>query len=138
MRQPDPICLNGQASHAFDAWRALVNDCLGVLDRAALRELLTRTAAVHAEVDPHRGAVNGVALDAGLRAKVADAAMPDPMTPGPPEQYPPNPVASAMLTTLGHAPARWFGVIAIVGTENDDGDHHLAHRRPSGPRRLAS
>jgi hypothetical protein len=103
-------------------------------------ELLTRTAdghvvvdewdspyqeslwsAVHFDVDPLRGEVNGVALDAGLRAKVADAAMPDPMRPGPPEQYPPNPVASAMLTALGHAPVRWFGVIALVGTEDDEG-----------------
>ena len=35
--------------------------------------------------------------------------------------YPPNPLASAILTTLGHTPRVWLGVIAIVGTETDDG-----------------
>jgi len=71
-------------------------------------------AAVHDDVDPHRGEVNGVALDGDMRAKIADAAEHDP------ENHPPNPVASAVLIMLGHEPRHWSGTIAIVGQEEDD------------------
>lgn len=81
-------------------------------------------AAVRAEVDPHRGEVNGIGLAEGMRAKVADAAMGNPMSAGfglgPPALYPPNPVASAMLTTLGHPARPWWGTIVIVGREDQD------------------
>jgi hypothetical protein len=72
-------------------------------------------AAVRGEVDPHRDAVNGVHLDGDMRAKVADAAE---QLPG---VYPPNPVASTILTLLGCPPRAWAGTIAIVGDEDDDG-----------------
>jgi hypothetical protein len=72
-------------------------------------------AAVHDDVDPHRGEVNGVALDGDMRAKIADAAEYDL------ENHPPNPVATAVLTTLGHEPRHWSGTIAIVGHEDDNG-----------------
>lgn len=106
-------------------------------------------AAVHQDVDPRHGEVNGVALADGMRAKVADAAGYDPLS------YPPNPVAQAVLTTLGHPSRRWAGTIAIVGNENEHGitasltaeqldilgkAHRLAlaaARRPAPVRRLA-
>jgi hypothetical protein len=72
-------------------------------------------AAVRGDVDPHRDAVNGVPLDGDLRAKVADAAKQLP------EVYPPNPVASTVLTSLGCPPRARAGTIAIVGAEDDDG-----------------
>lgn len=74
-------------------------------------------AAVRGEVDPYRDAVNGVPLGGDMRAKVADAAEQLP------EVYPPNPVASAVLTSLGCLPRAWGlgGTIAIVGGEDDSG-----------------
>jgi hypothetical protein len=75
----------------------------------------TLWAAVRHDVDPYLGAVHGVTLSEELRAKVADRAG------SVPQLYPSNPVASAVLTTLGHPPHRWSGTIAIVGTENEDG-----------------
>jgi hypothetical protein len=38
-----------------------------------------------------------------------------------PLSFPPNPVAQAVLTTLGHPYRRWAGTIAIVGNENEHG-----------------
>ncbi|HEX5116020.1 MAG TPA: hypothetical protein VFW65_12550 [Pseudonocardiaceae bacterium] len=75
----------------------------------------TLWAAVHQDVDPGRGEVNGVALAHGMRAKVADAAEYEPRS------YPPNPIARAVLTTLGQPPRRWAGTIAIVGGESEHG-----------------
>ncbi|MFF5992171.1 hypothetical protein [Prauserella flavalba] len=75
----------------------------------------TLWAAVRREVDPHYDAVNGMPLQDDLRVKVADLAGQVP------DLYPPNPVASAVLTTLGHQPRYWFGTIAIVGAEDADG-----------------
>jgi hypothetical protein len=78
----------------------------------------TLWTAVRGEVDPHRGQVGGVGLDGGMRAKLAEDAAKHP------EHYPPNPLASAMLTSLGQPPRLWQGVIAIMGTENDEGITH--------------
>jgi hypothetical protein len=74
-------------------------------------------AAVHAVVDPHGGGVNGVALEGGMRAKVADAAAAG----SAPERYAPNPVASVVLASLGQPPAAWHGAVAIVGAEDEQG-----------------
>lgn len=75
-------------------------------------------AAVHAVVDPHGGGVNGVKLAAGMRAKVADAAVAGSAPEG---RYPPNPIASLVLAYLGQPPEVWHGTIAIVGTEDEQG-----------------
>jgi hypothetical protein len=74
-------------------------------------------AAVRAEVDPYGGAINGIPLLSGMRAKLADAAMADTAS----ERYPPNPVASVVLTSLSSPPRAWHGTAAIVGTENERG-----------------
>lgn len=72
-------------------------------------------AAVHRDVDPHRGEVNGLPLVQDMRAKVPDAAQ------RLPQLYRPNPIASAVLTTLGCPPRACGGTIAIVGREDDEG-----------------
>lgn len=79
-------------------------------------------AAVRAEVDPHGGDphdgdLNGIELHAGMRAKLADAAMARTA----PARYPPNLVASVVLAILGHPPKAWYGTVAIVGTEDEQG-----------------
>ncbi len=71
--------------------------------------------AVRDQVDPDGGAVNGVPLAGGMRAKVADAA--DHL----PRVHPPNPVGSAVLISLSCAPRVWRGSIAIMGEETDEG-----------------
>ncbi|SES00858.1 hypothetical protein SAMN05216188_11982 [Lentzea xinjiangensis] len=76
-------------------------------------------AAVAAAVDPHRGLVNGVALVEGMWAKVVDVSEDAAALLS--DLYPPNPVAWTMLTALGHPARRWFGTIALLGTENEDG-----------------
>ncbi|ONI91421.1 hypothetical protein ALI22I_08650 [Saccharothrix sp. ALI-22-I] len=58
-------------------------------------------------------------LEEGIRAKVVDAS--EDTAASLPELYPPNPVAWAMLTVLGHPARRWFGTTAPVGTEDEDG-----------------
>lgn len=83
-------------------------------DRGARYQAMVR-ALVCRDVDPYRGTVHGVDLPAGLRATVADRAG------SVPRLYPLNPVASAVLTTLGHPPRRWWGTIALVGTEGENG-----------------
>ena len=54
-------------------------------------------AAVRAEVDPHGGEINGIELQGGMRAKLADAAMAGTA----PARYIPNLVASVVLASLG-------------------------------------
>jgi hypothetical protein len=74
-------------------------------------------AAVRAGVDPHGGDLNGIELHASMRAKLADAAMAGTA----PARYPPNLVASVVLATLGQPPRAWYGAVAIVGTEDQQG-----------------
>jgi hypothetical protein len=71
-------------------------------------------SAVAEDVDPHRRQVNGLALDANLRAKVVDAA--DAM----PDVYPVNPVATVMLIDLGGPRQTRHGTVAIVADENPE------------------
>jgi hypothetical protein len=71
-------------------------------------------SAVIRDVDPGRGQVNGIALDAGVRAKVADAA--DAM----PELYPDNPIATAMLFIMGGPAQSRRGTVAIVAEEDPE------------------
>lgn len=66
------------------------------------------------EVDPNSGQVNGIALDGGVRAKVADAA--EEM----PEVYPDNPVAAAVLQSLGGPMQPRRGTVAIVAEEEPE------------------
>jgi len=74
-------------------------------------------AAVRAEVDPHGGDLNGIELHGGMRAKLADAALAGTA----PARYRPNLVASVVLALLGQPPRAWYGAVAIVGTEDDQG-----------------
>ena len=69
------------------------------------------------KVDHYGGDINGIELKNGMRAKLADAAMAG-TTPG---RYPPNPVASVVLASLGPPPRTWHGAVAIVGTEDEQG-----------------
>jgi hypothetical protein len=80
----------------------------------------TLWAQVRGEVDPHMELVNGVELtQPEMRLKVADAAMTESVALQFPRQYPPNPVASAMLSSLGETFRGWFGVVAFVGAEDE-------------------
>lgn len=73
--------------------------------------------AVHDLVDPGRDdkRVNGIELEHRMRAKAAEVVG---------EQsalYPPNAVATPMLTRLGAPERQWFGAIVIVAEENEEG-----------------
>lgn len=77
----------------------------------------TLWTAVHDLVDPGREdkRVNGIELEQRMRAKAAEVVG---------EQaalYPPNAVATPMLTRLGAPERKWFGSIAIVAEENEEG-----------------
>ncbi|XVV07757.1 hypothetical protein ACQPW3_21205 [Actinosynnema sp. CA-248983] len=72
--------------------------------------------AVAAAVDPHRRLVNGIALDHGLWARVADVSPAAAATI--PDLYPPNPASWATLTALGAPAQPWHGTVAITGVED--------------------
>lgn len=77
----------------------------------------TLWTAVHDLVDPGREdkRVNGIELEHRMRAKTAEVVG---------EQaalYPPNAVATPMLTRLGAPERPWSGAIVIVAEENEEG-----------------
>ncbi|CAL9677575.1 hypothetical protein SUDANB95_07900 (plasmid) [Actinosynnema sp. ALI-1.44] len=73
--------------------------------------------AVNKAVDPYRLQSTSVALDEGIWARVID--LDENQAALRPEEYPANVVAWTMMTVLGHESRRWFGTIALVGSEDE-------------------